>query len=139
MLEKLSALLPSHTRRSEESDKFQQFSTPLCLGFVAAFAAQLTADDIVLEPSAGTGLLAIHGEIACASLVLNELAGTRHGMLAALFPRAPVTPSALARLKTCSPPESSRGICGQTLAGSRFLTAKSSASSLPPAEKRVCR
>ena len=34
MLERLAALLPSHTRRSEESDQFQQFSTPLGLGFL---------------------------------------------------------------------------------------------------------
>ncbi|MGO9547083.1 MAG: strawberry notch-like NTP hydrolase domain-containing protein [Rhodomicrobium sp.] len=91
MLERLSALLPSHTRRSEESDRFQQFSTPLGLGFLAALAAQAGQGDLVLEPSAGTGLLAIHAEIAGAALVLNELAETRHGMLAALFPAAPVT------------------------------------------------
>ena len=36
MIERLSALLPSHTRRSEESDQFQQFSTPLGLGFLMA-------------------------------------------------------------------------------------------------------
>ena len=45
----------------------------------------------MLEPSAGTGLLAIHAEIAGAALALNELAETRHAMLAALFPQAPVT------------------------------------------------
>jgi hypothetical protein len=86
MLERLSALLPSHTRRSEESDQFQQFSTPLGLGFLIALAARIAPHDLVLEPSAGTGLLAIHAEGAGASLVLNELAETRHGLLSALFP-----------------------------------------------------
>ena len=86
MVERLSALLPSHTRRSEESDQFQQFSTPLGLGFVMTVAAQLTPGDLVLEPSAGTGLLAIHAEIAGANLVLNELAETRHALLLELFP-----------------------------------------------------
>ena len=91
MLERLSGLLPSHTRRSEESDQFQQFSTPLGLGFLVALAAQIRPSGTVLEPSAGTGLLAIHAEITGASLVLNELAETRHGMLAALFPAVPVS------------------------------------------------
>ncbi len=91
MLERLSALLPSHTRRSEESDQFQQFSTPLGLGFLMSLAAQIRPGEIVLEPSAGTGLLAIHAEIAGAALALNELAETSHAMLAALFPQAAVT------------------------------------------------
>ena len=44
---------------------------------VAAIAAAITPADVVLEPSAGTGLLAIHAERAGASLVLNEFADTR--------------------------------------------------------------
>ena len=56
MLGKIAALLPSHTRRSEESQALQQFSTPLALGFVAASAAAITPADLALEPSAGTGL-----------------------------------------------------------------------------------
>ncbi len=91
MLERLAALLPSHTRRLEESDQFQQFSTPLGLGFLLNRAAQVRPGEIVLEPSAGTGLLAIHAEIAGAALALNELAETRQAMLAALFQQAPVT------------------------------------------------
>jgi len=91
MIERISALLPSHTRRSEESDQFQQFSTPLGLGFLVGVAAQLTQGELVLEPSAGTGLLAIHAEIAGAQLALNELAETRHVLLSGLFPQAPVT------------------------------------------------
>ena len=91
MIEKLAALMPSHTRRSEESDRFQQFSTPLSLGFVMTVAAQLTPHECVLEPSAGTGLLAVFAEVFGANLVLNELADTRHALLSALFPRVPVT------------------------------------------------
>jgi len=63
MLTKLAALVPSHTRRSEESQALQQFSTPIGLGFVATTAAAITPVDLVLEPSAGTGLLAIHAEL----------------------------------------------------------------------------
>jgi predicted RNA methylase len=91
MLERLSALLPSHTRRSEESDEFQQFSTPLGLGFLMVHAAQLPQGVLALEPSAGTGLLAIHAEIAGAALALNELAEARHAVLAGLFPKVQVT------------------------------------------------
>ena len=50
MLTKLASLLPSHTRRSEESQALQQFSTPITLGFVASVAAALTPSDLVLEP-----------------------------------------------------------------------------------------
>jgi predicted RNA methylase len=91
MLAKLAALLPSHTRRSEESQAFQQFSTPIGLAFVACVAAAITPADVVLEPSAGTGLLAIHAELAGGSLILNELANTRAGLLDGLFPGIAVT------------------------------------------------
>ena len=91
MFEKLSLLLPSQTQRSEESQALQQFSTPLPLGCVVAAAASLTAADTVLEPSAGTGLLAIFAELAGARLILNELAGTRSGLLGELFAMVPVT------------------------------------------------
>ena len=90
-LSKIAGLMPTHTRRSEEAQTFQQFSTPIPLGLVAATAAAITPTDRVLEPSAGTGLLAILGEIAGASLILNELAETRAGLLSSLFPAIPVT------------------------------------------------
>ena len=91
MLAKVAALLPSHTRRSEESQALQQFSTPIALGFSAATAAAITPADLVLEPSAGTGLLAIFAELAGGRLVLNELAETRAALLRRLFPDVPVT------------------------------------------------
>jgi predicted RNA methylase len=91
MLTKLAALLPSHTRRSEESQALQQFSTPIGLGFVAGMAATITPADVVLEPSAGTGLLAIHAELAGGSLVLNEIAETRADLLDRLFAGTDVT------------------------------------------------
>jgi predicted RNA methylase len=91
MLAKIAALLPSHTRRSEESQALQQFSTPIALGFAASAAAAITPADLVLEPSAGTGLLAVFAELAGAGLVLNELAGTRADLLGHLFPDIAVT------------------------------------------------
>jgi len=91
ILAKVSNLLPTHTRRSEEMERFQQFSTPLTMGLAALAAAQITGGDLVLEPSAGTGLLAILAEIAGGSLALNELAETRADLLRHLFPGRPVT------------------------------------------------
>ncbi len=91
ILTKVADLLPTHTRRSEEMERFQQFSTPLPMGLAALAAAQITPRDLVLEPSAGTGLLAILAEIAGGSLALNELADSRADLLRLLFPGCPVT------------------------------------------------
>jgi predicted RNA methylase len=84
-LTKIAGLLPSHTRRSEESQSLQQFSTPAPLGFAALAAAGVSPADIVLEPSAGTGLLAVFAEIAGADLILNEWAVQRADLLSRLF------------------------------------------------------
>ncbi len=91
MLAKIAELLPTHTRRSAESEALQQFSTPIPLGLAAATAAAITATDRVLEPSAGTGLLAVLAELAGGSLMLNELAASRAGLLDCLFPSTSVT------------------------------------------------
>ncbi|MCP5386059.1 MAG: strawberry notch family protein [Novosphingobium sp.] len=91
MIEKITRLFPTHTRRSQSGQALQQFSTPVGLGTVAAVAAAITPADVVLEPSAGTGLLAIHAERAGASLVLNEFADTRAELLERLFAGVAVT------------------------------------------------
>ncbi|MBB4403000.1 MULTISPECIES: strawberry notch family protein [Rhizobium/Agrobacterium group] len=91
MLTKVASLIPTHTRRSEESQHLQQFSTPIPLAFIAARAAGIIADDTVLEPSAGTGLMAIFAELAHARLVLNEYAPVRRGLLEQLFPGTEVS------------------------------------------------
>jgi predicted RNA methylase len=91
MLEKIAGLLPTHTRRSQESQTLQQFSTPIPLGLAVSVAAAITPADVVLEPSAGTGLLAIFAEFFGASLALNELAETRAGLLDHFFQGVAVT------------------------------------------------
>ena len=94
MLEKLSTLEPSHTKRSEDQVRLQQFSTPLGLSYAAVRAAALRAGDVVLEPSAGTGMLAVMAQCALGredALHLNEIANVRAGLLAHLFPNAGVT------------------------------------------------
>ena len=57
MIERVAALEPTHSHRSEHQVAFDQFSTPLPLACAAFLAADIRADDTVLEPSAGTGLL----------------------------------------------------------------------------------
>ena len=95
MLETLAALEPSQTRRSEDQLKYQQFSTPLPLAYAALQAAMIRPGDVVLEPSAGTGMLAVMALLALGkdtgALHLNELAVVRSGLLARLFPGSTVT------------------------------------------------
>lgn len=91
MVARVASLLPTHTRRSEDSLALQQFSTPIPLGLAACTAAAITPADRVLEPSAGTGLLAVFAELAGGALVLNELAGARAALLDHLFAEIKVT------------------------------------------------
>ncbi|HTN40366.1 MAG TPA: strawberry notch family protein, partial [Asticcacaulis sp.] len=88
-LHKIAALLPTQTRRSVDSQTYQQFSTPLPLGWVAAAGAMIGASDTVLEPSAGTGLMAILAEMLGANLLLNELEPGRADTLLCLYPKVP--------------------------------------------------
>ena len=80
--------LPTQSRRDEEMEEFQQFSTPPALSFVANWVANVKPTDVMMEPSAGTGDLAIWPQIAGAEIVLNELSERRRDLLANLFPQA---------------------------------------------------
>ena len=96
MLAAIAALEPSHTKRSEDQVRLQQFSTPLPLAYAALRAAAIRPGDVVLEPSAGTGMLAVMaecalGDRAAGALHLNEIANARAGLLGELFPATPVT------------------------------------------------
>ena len=90
-LTELVANLPTHTVRSEEQIELQQFSTPAPIAYLATLAARIAPTDLVLEPSAGTGLLAVFARRAGARLVLNEIDPARAEMLAAAFPGVAVT------------------------------------------------
>lgn len=91
LLTALTELAPTHTRRSEEQVALDQFSTPPALAAIAVAAAQVRPGDKVLEPSAGTGLLAVVAEACGGELVLNELSAHRSAILAGLFANAPRT------------------------------------------------
>lgn len=82
--------LPTHTVRSEDQIRYQQFSTPADLAALVAILAQSTPGDIVLEPSAGHGaLVAMLPPVA--KLHLNEIDPARAEKLALLFPAATTT------------------------------------------------
>ncbi len=88
---RLEAQVPSQSTRSDEQIAWQQFATPPRIAWIAARACALTSDEQVLEPSAGTGMLAVWAAKAGARLVLNEISPLRRECLEALFPAAPVT------------------------------------------------
>lgn len=77
----LLGIIPTHTTRSVEQDALQQFSTPPHEAFVAAWTANIKKDDVMLEPSAGIGGLAVFADIAGAKVVLNEYSPRRAEIL----------------------------------------------------------
>jgi predicted RNA methylase len=69
----LEALVPSQTNRSDEQIEWQQFATPPRLAWLAARACATDAsNELVLEPSAGTGMLAVWAAKAGARLAAQR-------------------------------------------------------------------
>lgn len=82
--------LPTQRYRSERQIDLQQFSTPLGLAWFVACAAGIEPTDLVLEPSAGTGMLAVHAKARGARMLLNERDPRRAALLSLAFGQ-PVT------------------------------------------------
>lgn len=80
-LKDLLKRVPTQTRRTQETDDFQQFSTVPSLAYMANWAANVRAGDVALEPSAGVGGLATFAEAAGARVVMNELSPRRRALL----------------------------------------------------------
>lgn len=76
--------VPTQTNRTEEQIKFQQFSTPPTLAYLVNWLADIRKGNTALEPSAGTGNLAVFAHNSGAKLILNELAQRRADILDAL-------------------------------------------------------
>ncbi len=96
LIARIALLEPPQTRRDDVQQRFQQFSTPLELAWCVAACAGVTARDVVLEPSAGTGTLAAAAALGLSAegggrLALNELTSTRAGLLQLAFPGAEVS------------------------------------------------
>ena len=81
----LASRLLTETRRSEQQNRLQQFSTPLPFAALVLRAAAIRKGETVLEPSAGTGALAAFAARASATLVLNEIDSFRQRLLRAVF------------------------------------------------------
>ena len=75
------ARLPRQTRRDEVQVEFQQFSTPPAQAFVLVEAAALRPGMKVLEPSAGTGNIAVLARLAGAEVDTNEIDKRRLSLL----------------------------------------------------------
>jgi hypothetical protein len=80
-LRDLMPRLTSQGTRTEEQLKFQQFSTPPTEAYLAAKVSGVKAGDVVLEPSAGNGGLAVFPKAAGAIVHVNEVAPRRMDML----------------------------------------------------------
>jgi hypothetical protein len=90
-LEALAARLPTQSYRSEDQLALQQFSTPLPIAGLVGLCAALRPGDLVLEPSAGTGLLAWPARRIGCRLVVNEVDARRRLCLQTAYPRATIT------------------------------------------------
>ena len=86
-LDRMLRLVPTQKRRTTETEGFQQFSSPPTLAFAAAWVANIIASDVMVEPSAGTGSIAIFGVLAGAEVIVNELSSRRAAVLATLLPK----------------------------------------------------
>ncbi|SNS69065.1 C-terminal domain on Strawberry notch homologue [Sphingomonas laterariae] len=87
----LERRLPTQTYRSEHQVDMQQFSTPAALAWLTALAARIDETDIVLEPSAGTGMLLPLVMRAGAVHHLNERDPGRAALLARIAGHAVTT------------------------------------------------
>src|ERR1044071_1110716 len=81
VLRPLMRRLPRQSDRTLEQTELQQFSTPPTLAYVAARLLDPKPSDIVLEPSAGTGSLAIWPRAVGAKVVCNETSSRRNSLL----------------------------------------------------------
>jgi hypothetical protein len=81
ILKPLVSRLPTQTWRSREQISFQQFSTPPAIGFLIAQTLNIHPNEIVLEPSAGTGSLVVWAKSLGAKVLTNEIDERRRALL----------------------------------------------------------
>lgn len=81
-LEKILKYCPPQSWRGTEQIRLQQFSTPPTIAYLMAKILNPSDKEFILEPSAGTGALAVWLRVAgCRSLHVNELSETRRMLL----------------------------------------------------------
>src|SRR5437867_1706773 len=81
VLRPLMSRLPRQCDRTLEQSELQQFSTPPTLAYLAARLLNPKPTDVVLEPSAGTGSLAIWPRAVGAKVICNETSLRRFSLL----------------------------------------------------------
>lgn len=81
LLKPLVSRLPTQTWRSQEQTERQQFSTPPTIAFFLAYLLNLTETEEVLEPSAGTGNLAVWTSGHDIKIHTNEIDSRRRNLL----------------------------------------------------------
>lgn len=80
-LKEMLKLVPTQSKRTAETDEFQQFSTVPPLAYMANWVAAPRKGEVMVEPSAGIGGLAIFAKNAGAEVVTNELSPRRAAVL----------------------------------------------------------
>ncbi|HRH45764.1 MAG TPA: hypothetical protein PKY82_29250 [Pyrinomonadaceae bacterium] len=81
LLKPLISRLPTQTWRSQEQAGWQQFSTPPTIAFLLAYLLNLSENEQVLEPSAGTGNLAVWTSGYNIKIHTNEIDSRRRFLL----------------------------------------------------------
>ena len=84
VLRPLQKRLPTQTWRSETQIVYQQFSTPATIAYLAAYLLNIGQGETVLEPSCGTGCLAVWASSAGAEVTANEIDPRRRAAALAL-------------------------------------------------------
>jgi predicted RNA methylase len=89
-LDAMVKTIPTQTKRTQEQNEYQQFSTVPQLAYLANWVADTKAGETVLEPSAGIGGLAAFAQASGATVVVNELSSRRAELLRMALPEARV-------------------------------------------------
>lgn len=84
ILRPLQKRLPTQTWRSETQIAYQQFSTPATIAYLAVYLLNIKQVETVLEPSCGTGCLAVWALAAGAKAIANEIDPRRRQAASAL-------------------------------------------------------
>lgn len=84
VLRPLQRHLPTQTWRSSEQITYQQFSTPAPMAYLTVYLLNLNGSDIVLEPSSGTGSLAVWARAVGATVETNEIDSRRRELASVL-------------------------------------------------------
>ncbi len=84
VLEPITNRLPTQTWRSRRQSALQQFSTPPAIAFLLVYLLNPGQSEQLLEPSAGTGSLAIWASSLGAKIYTNEIDAERNSLLSLL-------------------------------------------------------